>query len=281
LRFFKWQYYLKLIGVRDFPLLDSALTYLSGLGMAVTPGKVGEWLKSYLLRELDGTPMSRSAPVIIAERLTDSLGLVLLGTAGLLVFGDAWPAFVVMAGLCGLMFVVVRNKTVAYWVLGRLERLPLTARFATQAEEFYRSSYALLSPVALGSMTLLSVVSWGFEVIGFYCVLLGLGQDASWDLLLKASFIMPAATLAAALLLTPGGLGVAEGGLVGLSQILLDLPKGPAAVAALIIRLGTLWFGVVVGVIALVILTGRMRGNRAIEQSGNEQPLPGNEVLEG
>jgi len=60
-------------------------------------------------------------------------------------------------------------------ILNRLERLPLVARFATQAEEFYNSSYALLSPWALGSMTLLSVVSWGFEVVAFYVVLLGLG----------------------------------------------------------------------------------------------------------
>ena len=39
---------------------------------------------------------------------------------------------------------------------------------------------------------------------------------------------MPAATLASALLLTPGGLGVAEGGITGLSQVLLDLPKSRA-----------------------------------------------------
>ena len=93
-------------------------------------------------------------------------------------------------------------------------------------------------------------------ILGFF-VLIGLGIDPSWDLLLKASFIMPAATLASALLLTPGGLGVAEGGIVGLSQVLLDLGKGPAAVGALVIRFGTLWFGVIVGIIALVLVTKR------------------------
>ena len=45
-------------------------------------------------------------------------------------------------------------------------------------------------------MTLLSVVSWGFEALAFYVVLLGLGVDGGGDTLLKASFIMPAATLA-------------------------------------------------------------------------------------
>jgi glycosyltransferase 2 family protein len=255
LRFLKWQFYLKTIGVEGFPVRQSALVYFAGLGMVVTPGKVGEWLKCYLLRELHGTPFSRSAPIVIAERLTDSLGLVVLGLAGLFVFGDAWPAFVVVILGGGAMFVMARHRPLAFWLLHRLEGLPVVSRFARQAEEFYASSYVLLSPVALGSMTLLSVVSWGFEVLAFYVVLLGVGAEGGADLLLKASFIMPAATLASALLLTPGGLGVAEGGITGLSQVLLDLPRADAAVGTLVIRFGTLWFGVIVGLIALALVS--------------------------
>ena len=262
LRFVKWQYYLRLIGVRGFRASDSALTYLAGLGMVVTPGKVGEWLKCYLLRELHGTSFSRSAPVVIAERLTDSLGLVVLGLGGLLVFGDAWPAFVVVVLGGALMFLVARHQPLAYWVLHRLERLPLVSRVAHHAEEFYVSSYALLSPAAVGSMTLLSVVSWGFEVLAFYVVLLGLGVEGGADTLLRASFIMPAATLASALLLTPGGLGVAEGGITGLSQVLLDLPRGDAAGGTLVIRFGTLWFGVLVGLVALALVSRRLSRHR-------------------
>jgi uncharacterized protein (TIRG00374 family) len=107
-------------------------------------------------------------------------------------------------------------------------------------------------------MVLLSIVSWGFEVLAFYVVLLGLGVEGSADTLLKASFIMPAATLASALLLTPGGLGVAEGGITGLSQVLLDMTKSSAAVGTLVIRFGTLWFGVIVGLVALALVSRRL-----------------------
>ena len=275
LRFFKWQFYLKTIKVRDFPAKESALTYYAGLGMVVTPGKVGEWLKCYLLRELHGTPFSRSAPIIIAERLTDSLALVVLGAAGLLVYGDAWPAFAVVIFGGVVLFVFVRHRPLAYWLLHRTERLPLVSKAAQHAEEFYNSSYSLLSPFALGTMTLLSVVSWGFEVIGFYCVLLGLGLEGSWDVLLKASFIMPAATLASALLLTPGGLGVAEGGITGLSQVLLDLAKGPAAVGALVIRFCTLWFGVFVGLVALAVVSRSLSRLGVAKSSQALEPTPG------
>jgi uncharacterized protein (TIRG00374 family) len=273
LRFLKWQYYLRTIGISGFSRRESALTYLSGLGMVVTPGKVGEWLKCYLLRELHGTPFSRSAPIVMAERLTDMLALVVLGSAGLLVFGDSWPVFLIVILGCGALVLVARNQPLAHWFLHRLEALPLIGRFARQAEQFYDSSYALLAPWPLVSMTLLSVVSWGFEVLGFFLVLQGLGLETSLSVLLKASFIMPAATLASALLLTPGGLGVAEAGITGLSVRLLDMTEAGAAVGTLIIRFGTLWFGVIVGLIALALVARRLpgRGLRSRLGSGEDE----------
>lgn len=263
LRFWKWQFYLRTIKVTDLPTRTSAEIYFAGLGMVVTPGKVGEWLKCYLLREIHGTPFSRSAPIVIAERLTDSLGLVILGLAGLVVYGSAWPVFVVIIAGSAVLFIVARHQPMAYWILHRLERMPLVSRFAQHAEEFYTSSYVLLSPFALLAMTLNSVLSWGFEVLAFYVVLIGSGAPGGADSLLKASFIFSAATLASAVLLTPGGLGVAEGGLAGLSQVLLKISKSEAAVATLLIRFGTLWFGVLVGLIALAMV-GRLLPKQGI-----------------
>ena len=47
LRFFKWELYLRRLGVR-IPIGDSFGIFLSGFSLTVTPGKVGEVLKSYL-----------------------------------------------------------------------------------------------------------------------------------------------------------------------------------------------------------------------------------------
>ena len=97
LRFVKWQYYLRAIGVTGLRFSDSFLIYFSGLGMVVTPGKVGEWLKSYLLREVHGTPVMRSAPILLAERLTDSLALLVIGGVGVIFKDDERPALHVLA----------------------------------------------------------------------------------------------------------------------------------------------------------------------------------------
>jgi uncharacterized protein (TIRG00374 family) len=263
LRFVKWEFYLRRIGVKGLSRRDSFLIYFSGLGMTVTPGKVGEWLKSYLLREVHGTPITRSAPIVIAERITDSLGLLIIAGAGLVVFGrGAWPVAAIIVGVSATAIAVSRHRPAAEALLRLAARLPVIRRFAPHLEELYESTYVLVSPAAVVLMTLLSVGSWSFEVLAFHLTLVGLGVDNSWETLLKSAFILPIATLAGAIAFTPGGLGVAEAGLTSLSQRLLDMTKSDATIATLIIRVATLWFGVAVGLAAFAALT------RALSRQG-------------
>ena len=284
LRFVKWQFYLKTIEVEGLAPRDSALVYYAGLGMVVTPGKVGEWLKCYLLRELHGTPFSRSAPIVIAERLTDSLGLVILGAAGLVVFGSAWPAFVVIIVGAVALVVLARHQPLAYWVLGKLEKLPLVSRFAQHAEEFYKSSYVLLSPRVLGSMTLLSVVSWGFEVLAFYVTLLGVGVDGGADLLLEGVVHHAGRDAGERAVADAGRSGRGRGRHHRAVAGAADLPKSQAAVATLVIRFCTLWFGVIVGFVALGLVSRSLPPGKSLEEAteatagGGGQPVVTNPV---
>src|SRR5205814_4801248 len=81
LRIARWHYYLGRIGVR-VPVLESSVVFLSGFVMSVTPGKIGEVFKSLLLYESRGTSIARTAPIVVAERLTDLIALVMLITLG-------------------------------------------------------------------------------------------------------------------------------------------------------------------------------------------------------
>jgi uncharacterized protein (TIRG00374 family) len=136
----------------------------------------------------------------------------------------------------------------------------LISRFAARVEDFYETTYTLFAPWSLIFTTALSLISWAGEVLAFYLVLIGLGYDGSWTLLLKAAFILPISTLAGAVvLIAPGGLGVAEGGITGLLQVMVEgMSKSVATLAALIIRFTTLWFGVIVGLVVLAFATRRI-----------------------
>ncbi|MBI5288849.1 MAG: flippase-like domain-containing protein [Chloroflexi bacterium] len=269
LRFVKWHYYLRKVGVRGVAIGDSFLIYMSGLGMTITPGKVGEWLKCYLLRDMHGTPVTRSTPILLAERLTDALALMVLAMIGVIAFErQTWPIVAVVVLGSAVTVAISRHRGLTRRLVASAGRLPVIGRYTPQIDEMAESNYLLMDPVGVILMTLLSVVAWGTQVVAFYLVLIGLDVDAGADTFARASFILPISTLAAALLLLPGGLGAAETGITSLSVGLLDLGRSTASAATLIIRVSTLWFAVVLGLIAFAILL--RRGSPATEESRAE-----------
>lgn len=258
LRWVKWHYYLRRIGEGDVTRLDSFLIYMAGLGMVITPAKVGEWLKCYLLRDKYGTPVLRSTPILFAERLTDALGLLVLTLAGIVAFErGAWPLVAVVVLGSAVMVAVSRHQRVWRLMMHVAERVPVVGRLAPRIDEAAESNYELMAPTSVLLMTGLSVIAWGAQVVAFHLVLVGLGVEAGGDTLMKAAFILPISTLGAALLLLPGGLGAAEAGIASLTESLLETSRGVASAATLLIRGATLWFAVILGLIAFFIVMRR------------------------
>ncbi|MHB1416770.1 MAG: lysylphosphatidylglycerol synthase transmembrane domain-containing protein [Chloroflexota bacterium] len=265
LRFVKWHYYLGQIGVNGLPMGDSGVVFFSGLSMVVTPGKVGEWLKSYLLRELTGTPFSASAPIIIAERLTDGVAMLLLASVGLLAYGYGWQVLLVISVAAAAVVFLTQHRPLAKRAYGVAQGLPLLKERLGHVRAFYESSHQLLKIRNLVLAVSLGLVSWFGECVAFYLVLVGLGITPSPTLLLQATFILATATLVGSVSMLPGGLAAAEGSIAALLLVLAVVPgPGPAAAATLIIRFCTLWFGVGVGVLALLAFAPRL-GARGVK----------------
>lgn len=262
LRFLKWSYFLRQIGVRGLSWKDSFLVWCSGMSMTVTPGKIGEWLKSYLLREVNGTPLSASAPVVLMERLSDGVAMGLLALGGLYIVGVGWQVVGLIFLIAVGMMAAFRYRPLGEWALALGERLPLLSAQINPLRQFYESSHTLLRPTVFSVAVGLGFVSWAGECVAFYLVLEGLGAAGGMTSLIQAAFVLSASTLAGALLLVPGGIGVAEGGITGLSQVLFDMPRNAAAAAALIIRFCTLWFGVTLGTLAVVAVTRSLRARK-------------------
>ena len=55
--------------------------------MSVTPGKFGELLKSYMLKQISNEPISKTAPIVLVERITDFLSLLFIAIIGSYLFG--------------------------------------------------------------------------------------------------------------------------------------------------------------------------------------------------
>ena len=251
-RFLKWDYYLLILKV-NIKRIDSFSIFMSGLIMSVTPGKMGEILKAYLVKQISGTPISRTAPIIFAERITDFISLVIIALVGAYVY-DYGRNIVLGVGIFFLLVVlIISNKNIALPIINQFEKVKFLKKYLLNIHAAYESSYLLLRPLPLFYMTMLSFVSWSFECLGYHLILANFDVDLSY---LWASFSYAFATIVGAISMLPGGLGLTEGSLTYM-LIQKSYSKEVAVASTFIIRAVTLWFAVLVGIISVSLYQKR------------------------
>jgi uncharacterized protein (TIRG00374 family) len=268
LRFLKWEFYLSRLGIRGVNKTDSFLTFLSGFVLTVTPGKVGEVFKSLILYESYGVPMTKTAPIVVAERATDVIGIVVLIVFGASFgFGGGLVWAGIGAGLVLALLVVVANKKLSLQMIGLVARLP--GRFgkaAPKLEAAYESLATMLHPKNLFAPSLLSSGAWMLECLALWVILGGFGESTSIPL---ATFFYSTSTLVGAIVPVPGGLGVTESALMGQMTEIGHVEKSTATAAMILVRFATLWFAVIVGFVALSLMKRRHPGLLA-----DKEPAP-------
>jgi uncharacterized membrane protein YbhN (UPF0104 family) len=250
-RFWRWELYRKRVGI-DIPVARSASIFLAGLFGTITPMKAGELLKSWLLRRSYGVPVRRSAPIVAVERVTDALGVVLLAAAAGADRASAWPLLI--AAVVGSIAVAALLHAPQ---LDRFERL-IGVREASRA---------LLTPGLTIVATLLAAVSWLFECLAAQVIVRGLGLDGVS--LADTVVVFSVGSLAGAATFLPGGLGVAEGSMTGLYQVLSNVSADAAAAATVLIRLATLWYATALGGVFLLLERRRFDSRRGGDLLGS------------
>ena len=261
LRWLRWNYYLRVLGVSGIDRSSSALVFLSGFAMGLTPGKSGELTKSYWLREIAGperAPLARTAPIVFAERLVDGIAMLLLATSGLITFRFGGAALLVVAALAAAAVALIQARPLVHWALRALEARPRVRRAAGLFETAYDSARELLTWRRLVLAVGVGVLSWGGECVALYVILLGLGAPPSLELLNQSTFALATGSLVGSASLLPGGIGAAEGTVAAVLDLVARQPRDVAAAATLLIRVCTLWFGVALGAAALVVLARRL-----------------------
>lgn len=259
-RFGRWQIYLHRSAI-VVPLALSAKIFFCGLVMSVTPGKLGEVLKAWLVKVHTGTPMTRTAPVVVAERITDLAALVVLLFIGSILVGSGWLQLLLSGAITAVLLAALASPPLARAALHVAERIGFLRRHVERLEAAYESMRFLLRPRLLVEATLLGALAWFSECLGFWVILHGFGIAES---LPRATFVYAFSTLVGALLLLPGGVGGTEGSMV--AMLVADGARRPHAVAATFLcRAATLWFAVLCG--ALVLLGDRRLMARSAERA--------------
>jgi uncharacterized protein (TIRG00374 family) len=256
MRFVRWQFYLSRQDVR-VPVVSSVLVFGAGLSLSITPAKLGEIVKSYLLREMHDVPAPRTAPVVVAERVSDLVALLVLAIIGVAAYGVD-PTLVAIAGALiafGLVLLAWPAPTRA--LIDLVTRPNKLQRLRAPLHETFDGLAALCRPARLVVATLISVPAWACECVGFALVCDAFpGTHVALGL---AIVIYAGTTIAGALSFLPGGLGVTEGAMtLALVEGAGHLDRSTAVAATLLTRLATLWFAVALGVVFLALARARI-----------------------
>ncbi len=250
LRFIKWNWFLGILGIK-VPLKLNLWIFFSAFTMVLSPAKLGELVKSFLLKSRLGVSVARTAPVVVAERLTDLLGLLILCAIGFsqFAFGGRTLALVAMLMTVGILAVT----RPAFW--GMLERLlsgkTRLARLRESIKAMQQSTSDLLSLKSLAFSVPLSALSWGGEGVALYLIFKSMGFELQ-NLLAISLFAHAFSSIAGAVSFLPGGLLVAEGSM-GAFFVYAGVPDAAAVSATFLIRAVTLWFAVLLGTIIFML----------------------------
>ena len=271
-RLLKWLWYLRVVGV-VISAYNGARLFGVGMLMVMTPGKAGEFLKSYMVKNVTGTPMSVTAPVILAERMTDGMAMLLLASFGLFAFPDTRARLIALFVFSGFIsfIIIVQIRPLAFWLLGFAEHMPVIKRYAHHLHALYESSYIVFKPGTLLVAVTRGILSGGAEGLAYYVVLVGFGATPGPETVLVAIFIFSISAVIGAVFALPGGLGGVEGSMVALSMRILGLSSATATAAALLTRFCTLWMGVGIGVVSFLLWPELLAGSGEAKEELEEE----------
>ncbi|MFC2947535.1 lysylphosphatidylglycerol synthase transmembrane domain-containing protein [Virgibacillus sediminis] len=251
----KWHAFSRWSGF-SVPFRKNAAIFFIGLMMSITPGKAGELIKSYYLKETSDIPYSASIPVVFYDRLTDLLAMAALVAVGLLVYPFGITPFLATVVLISGFFFLAQRQGLMKKMIDLLTRPDRLRRFRGSLHHFYQQTLYLMQFRILSFAFVVSVLAWLSECIALFVILGAFNQEVS---ILASILTFSLGTLAGAVSMIPGGLGAAEGSITGL-LIHFGVGGSLAVSISLIVRFVTLWFGVLIGFVVFLFRRKAFRG---------------------
>jgi len=250
--FLRWHLLLKNSDLH-IPKKDSFLIYLSGVALTIIPGKVGELVKSQLLKSKFGISRTTTAPIVLAEQLYTVVGIFIVSMFGIWNFELGIYIMIIFGALLAIVFFLISSKKFFNKFLCLINKIKFLSKFT----EPLTDSYDVIKKSTRGRIFIysssLSALFWLVESITVYLILLSFNIDTLEFLTLvptyTASIILGVASL------LPLGIGVVEGSLAGFLT-LQGIDGSIALTLVIIIRIFTRWYSVSIGFIALKITGG-------------------------
>jgi uncharacterized protein (TIRG00374 family) len=250
--FFRWHFLLKNSNI-IIPKKENFKIYMAGFAMSVTPGKVGELIKSQFLKSKYGVSRKNTLPIIISEYFYHMVGVLVVSIIGVYYFEFSLYIIILTSALIIITLTIISSETFFKKFVNLISKRNFLKKYVSPISD----SHIILKKSTRGKIfiisSVLSIAFWLTEVLIVYFVFLSFN-------ILNFEFFKIAAIYTTSLILgmlsfLPMGVGVVEGSLAGfLNYEGIDISI--ALTLVILIRIFTRWYGVIVGLIFMKLIGG-------------------------
>lgn len=241
IRSFRWILMLRHMKIK-IPLKQNIIIYFTGYTFSLTPGKLGEGIRSKYLKDDHNIPVEKSFPTVFSERYYDVIGVI---SIVFIMTGFVEQNPIVYISLVLLVFFYfAAKKNNATKILSPLKKIKKLSNFTKKVLISMDTLEVLLKPKIFLKSSIITIIAWGIEALAVFFVFLSfdinIGVEKASSLYVITSFIGAASFL-------PGGVGGTEGSMLGL--LLLDgFSYNEILGPVLVTRFLALWYMIMIGI---------------------------------
>ena len=248
----RWQILLKKNDI-NIPIKKSFLLFLCGMSMSITPGHVGELIKSQLMKTIYNIPRTKTAPIIFVEKFYDLTGAIIASIIGIIILGMDISLILISVSILIVIIFLIYYRPIFEFILKRVTKTKFFSKYSENLSDSYEivrnSTTPQISSISFG----LSVLYWIIISVAVHFILLSFGIESIS--VLKTISIYSSSVIIGAISFIPGGLGITEGSLIGLFS-LEGIDISLALILSVMIRILTMWYSVSIGFICLKFTGG-------------------------
>jgi len=243
LRFIKWNYYLKLLGLK-LKLSKNFFVYLSLYSMNITPGNAGRVVAAYTLNRLTKIRFINIVPIVTMDIFTDFLGFATLALLAAIYFHEYITYIAILDFVLMLPFLFILNDWLYRRIKNAMKKSRFIKTFTPYGEEYFASQSKLNTPKVYAVSLLVTLPAAFFSSLTLFFSLMALGVVPS---LSGAVFVYSSSTIFGMASAIPGSIGVTDGAIVALVGSVFHLTASMSSAVTIMARLADLWFSVGVG----------------------------------
>lgn len=236
----RWQLLMRAQEI-EYSLKDSTIMYAAAMYIgAMTPGRVGDFIKVSYLKE-DDYPFGKSFATVLLDRLFDLVSLLLLGYAGMLLFITLFERAIIilssiLAGTLLLVIFFIYKKELSKGILKYITSHLIPEKYRESAKTGFSdfgNALKTLNTRQLGRATFITFLGWIIYFLTMYLLALSI------DIHIPFLYLATCVSIAAVITLIPvsiAGIGTRDATLIILFSY-LGLSKETAIAFSMMILL--------------------------------------------